>query len=167
MTSVPLSDFRVPDGQIAITLDLHGMDHPVSVQFGVDLIESGLQKTEQSLKLKPSDRRSPSVHVNLRNSIQAGLQSGADDQAVQGVGFVALWLALNHPRSSDEMRRKVSEELRKSGRAHITITSDEKKTWGFALAPAYVDLSQAMSAVRPGDDGVTIVADDPGKERLQ
>jgi hypothetical protein len=154
MNSIPLSAFRVPDGKLALTLALAGYD-PFSITVPVERLENVLHGAETLLGLSAKQRLDREAHIRVRQQIHSAMRNPPADAAEftelrQALGILAFWLTLNHPTSSGQMRRAVAEELRKSGKAHVSVTVDEKRTWAFALAPEFVDVR-----------GVTLAADFP------
>ena len=66
---------------------------------------------------------------------------------------MALWLALNHPEQGDAVRRQVSEALCRGDGAQITVASNRRRLWSFAVAGEFVDLGGVMDAMPAGLDG--------------
>lgn len=167
MNIVPISAFRVPGGMIGVTLDVHECPR-FSVALPVEAIEGALRDTEQNFKLTPKHRSDPATHVRIRNAIAEALKSlqpDKDNAMLQGIGITALWLALNHPTGGNSIRAQVAEELRRKGKAHITVSSDQRKTWAFALADQFVDMEKLMEAAPP-DRVITITTQD-GKPKTE
>ena len=91
-------------------------------------------------------------------------RSTNDDRMLESAGLTALWTALNHPQSGPEMRVRLSQTLRETGKAHITWHFGRD---GLAIAQAdrFVDL-EAIAAVAP-KNAVTMVATPDGKPGTQ
>lgn len=73
----------------------------------------------------------------------------AKAEVKQGAMLAVLWLALNHPHHAELMRRGVSTALREKGYAHISVMADRRRSWSFALAERWVDMTALLAAVPP------------------
>ncbi len=152
---VPLASFRVPPGMVGATLDLHGCE-PVTALVPADRLEDVLAGVERALGLDAADRGSTRTHCRLRGQLRAHLrraQRTRDDATLAGLGPVALWLAFNHPEQGGAVRRQVSEALRRGEGGQITVASNRRSLWGFAVAGEFVDLGGVMDAMPAGLDG--------------
>ena len=72
-----------------------------------------------------------------------------DDGAMAGIGPACLWLAFNHPQTGALMRERVSDALRREGKAHLTLTVAGERLC-LALGPQFVDAVPLMEAM-PAD----------------
>jgi hypothetical protein len=171
MSRIPLSDFKVPGGKLAITVALHGMNHPISLVFDPAVIDKLLASVEKIFKLTASDRSNPQAQARLRELTQKALEmltgeNGAPaegDRPLEGSTGPLLWLALNHYERADTIRGSVASALRRTGKACITIQSDERRTWGFAVADQFVDMAGAMALMPEGEEhrSIAIAKDEP------
>jgi hypothetical protein len=153
--SIPLSAVRAPAGELVVTAHLHGMAQPVSIVIDLAAVDDLLAEVEQTLELKTSGRRDPWVHMRLRDVARRALvmlaqrkgETERRDRAAKGTMGSLLWLALNHYERADEMRSAVASAVRRGGNACITIQSDGRRVWGFAVSDQFVDMEKAMKLV--------------------
>lgn len=147
---IPLSAFRVPKGELALTLLSHGRKS-VTVILAVADIEPWLTACEGGMGIEIGDRTSLSTHVQIRELLRQTLGGGsADSDACTAAG---LWLALNHPFGAQTVKRQVSNSLRETDRAHITLASDVRHMWSVAISERLVDPGSAMAAFPLGTNG--------------
>jgi hypothetical protein len=158
---IPLSALRVPEGKLALTLDISGLD-PISAIIAVGEIERLVAEVDR--RIRPfGSRHDVKTHVFVRRGIDQAMRHG-DDKLKEGVMLRVLWLALNHPHHGDHLRQKISQALRQDGKAHLTVTVDATKVWAFALAEKYVDMSQVLEAL-PHDEHFSLAFDKPTSEQ--
>jgi hypothetical protein len=124
-----VNDFRVPDGMVALTLDVHGIN-PVTMSVEAGKLEETLRAFDQDLRAQafgPSVNLSTETggrewaqYVRIRSLLIDGLRqvdaSGRKIEEMQGLLWCALWCAFNHPTKGNPMRRQVSEAIRKTGK---------------------------------------------------
>lgn len=91
-------------------------------------------------------RRAERTHVIVRRSVDPTMRAGGDDDK-KGTMTTLLWLALNHPHHGDRMRAGMSEALRRDGKGHLSVTVDPGRTWSFALADKFVDVTPVIAAL--------------------
>lgn len=147
LARIPLSALRVPDGKIALTLDLHGPD-PMSIVLDAVSLEGVLSLLDEEIWEAGGRRNDRRTHVILREAV--ALAMAEDDDSRMGAVTHVLWLALNHPDHADAIRAKVSDALREKGRCHLSVTVDARQNWAFAIADRWIDMSRAMAAVPDG-----------------
>jgi hypothetical protein len=155
---MPVEDFRVAVGMVGLTLDLHGVA-PVSIQVETAKLDEVLVGCERSLKLSSHTRHDVKTHVRIRRLIIQGLQqakSTGDDRAMTGIGMAGLWCALNHPTGHENIRRQVSEALRRTGKAHITMSCDALKNFAFAVGDKFVELGDVLAEAKDLKEAVTV-----------
>lgn len=156
--TIPFSAFRVPNGKIAVTLDLYGCDVFTGVIAAGDL-EDSLQAIEQVFDLSATERYDVGTHVLLRETLKESVRQ-ADQESREGCIGTGLWLMLNHPEHSNEVRVRVSRELRETGKAHLTIACDQRGMWGFSTSEKPVDLPRTMSFFPDGSAAI-FIRDEP------
>jgi hypothetical protein len=129
---VPVEDFRVPDGLLAITFDVAGAA-PTTCMIDPSRLVEALEGAAAVIQ--------QTYYQTVRGTAYGLLQAKrqGDDETLPGIGLMGVWTAFNHPKSGDAFRRGVSRRLRETGKAHIT--------WRFgpaglamAMGDAFVDL---------------------------
>jgi hypothetical protein len=153
---IPLSALRVADGKIAITLSIHDLD-PVSLLVEPQDVEKIVSGVDISVREDGGSRSSEKTHVLVRQAVDLAMHEN-DVTAQRGAMLSVLWLARNHPHHSEEVRAGMSQALRAEGRAHLSVAVDARRSWGFALASRWVDLSTLLSAIPPGQEVSACVA---------
>ena len=148
VATIPFSAFRVPNGKVAVTFDLHGCDVFTGV-ISVGDVESFLKAFEKALDLSTAKRQDVLTHVLLRRALKESIKQ-ADPELHKACTGMGLWLALNHPEHSHRVRLKVSQHLKTVGKAHLTIACDHRDMWGFSLSERPEDLPSLMSFLPDG-----------------
>jgi len=134
--NVAAEDFVAPGGTVAITIDVEGVS-PSTLMFDatkVAEIEARAKEMAAGLSYRPA------VRVFAKMFADAMRGNNKDDSELTAIGIGILWTAFNHPESGDQMRRRVSEALRKNGKAHITWHFS--MGWQFPLARGLSILSR-------------------------
>jgi len=155
---VPLAAFRVPDGKIAMTLKLHGTKC-MTATIGVGDLDLRLSRFEIGTGIDAADRASRRTYAQICELLGQYLERGedADMSTCVAAGF---WLALNHPHASATMRMQVAAFIRMHNRVQVTITSDHRRLWSFAVSerPAMPEAVMAMMPI-----GSTVYLTLPGR----
>jgi hypothetical protein len=138
-------DFRVPAGRLALTLDIEGVNpstcimDPAAVPAVLELVDREMTR----LRI-PYGSAVAGLAAEFRSARRQG-----DDGAMAGIGPACLWLAFNHPQTGALMRERVSDALRREGKAHLTLTVAGERLC-LALGPQFVDAVPLMEAM-PAD----------------
>lgn len=148
MACIPLSAFRVPDGKIAMTLMLSGMRCVTGV-IGVADLDFHLNAFEAGMELETADRANPHTHAQMRELLRQHMER-ADDADMRVCVAAAFWLALKHPHGGVTMRAQVAAFMKVQNRAQITITSDRRQLWSFAVSERPVMTEAIMAAIPVG-----------------
>ncbi len=160
-SQMPVEDFRVPHGLLAITFDVAGAAPTTSMIDPARLVEAMDRATVAAMR-QPYDQivRGTAYALLLLQAKKQG-----DDNTLQGIGLMGVWPAFNHPMFGDTFRRGVSRRLRETGKAHIT--------WRFgpaglamAIADAFVDLEPAQ-AIAPDNMRVFVEEVRDDEDRMQ
>jgi hypothetical protein len=144
-----VEDWRVPNGTVAITLDVAGCDPST---FAIDASE--LVGTME--RAAPPFSRAP-YHTAVRWIAQEFPKvRGADEGQCKAIGIAALWSALHHPTCGEKMREAVSASLRRNGRAHISWCFGPNGL-AMALAESFRDLETIAASYAASGGGVAVV----------
>ncbi len=135
--------FTAPEGTIAITFDVAGVDPSTCLIETASLVPI-LEELDATARASPYHDL---VRQTAREFVRA--KSEGDEATLRWIGMLGFWTALNHPNAPD-MRRAVAAAMRQEGRAvHLS--------WRFgpaglavALSDQFVDLER-MSAAAPPD----------------
>lgn len=143
--TIKAEDWRVPDGMVALTLDVKGHDPSTIAMPFADLTKL-LEAFESDRRVqKPAGETDLDFHRRVRHHIvdefPRAKAAGAEEE-VKSLLTAALWTAFEHPGSKD-MRKAVSQKLRKTGKAHLTAAADSEN-FIVALAEVFMDLSEAL-----------------------
>lgn len=123
MAGIPLSAVRVPDGKVAVALDLHGTAGIYTGIFEAVELTAALRNLEQALDIPAEHRQCTRSHVRLRSFSREGMIEEGEEILKASVALGA-WLALKHPENAETVGAAVSASLREMGKAHLTVTSD-------------------------------------------
>lgn len=148
MAHIPLSAFRVPDGKVAMTVRLHGT-RCMTAFIGVADWDPCRSAFEAGMEMDVADRADCRTHAQVRELLKQDMERGDDDDMAACVA-AAFWLALNHPHASATMRTQVAASMRTQNRAQITITSDHRQLWSFAVSERPVTPDAIMAATPVG-----------------
>lgn len=153
VATIPLNALRVPAGKIAVTLDMAGFD-PCSIVIAATDLERVVAGVDAMARKTIGPRRAVRTHVLMRESVVLAMRGGSSEDK-KGMLMTLLWLALNHPHHGDQLRAAMSEALRRDGKTHLSVTVDPSRTWTFALAEKFVDMTPVM-AVLPENTPVSL-----------
>jgi hypothetical protein len=132
---VPVETFRAPDGHVACTLDIAGKN-PFSVAVAIAdldwLTRSFVQHVGQD---QVNDLR---WHAKTRLALVRKFKDGQLEQAT----MAALMLALNYP--GGDPKKKVSQQIRKTNRAHLTMAINRAGLMVTAVADRFIDLDEML-----------------------
>src|SRR5262249_25751594 len=96
-------------------------------------------------------RRDLMHYAKIRSAILAALrQASCKGEDVEPMCFACLWCAFNHPQGSDVLRRGVSEALRRTGKAHITMACDAREVVAVVLSDKFVEMAEHMASAPVG-----------------
>ena len=106
----------MPDGKVALTLDVEGAKRVTSMLDARDL--EPLLAAMASL----STMRTRSYHDLVRFIVAElpGLSGGEDEAKFRALVGIGLWTALSHPAGGDRMRKEISTFVHERGSAHVT-----------------------------------------------
>jgi hypothetical protein len=159
---IPLSALRVPDGKVAVTLSIHGLD-AMSLVVDVGKVETIVADVDASVRAIGGSRTSEKSHVLVRRAVDLAMREG-DELGKQGAMLSVLWLALNHPHHAEQVRAGMSQALRERGRVHLSVTVDARQTWAFSLADRWVDMTSVLEAI-PEDQHISLAYGEPSREK--
>jgi hypothetical protein len=151
--TIPLSAVRVPQGKVAVTLDLARLPC-ITGLVDADRVDDLLQGFEESLGLSATDRSDVRTHVALRRELCSQFEAMQSEAATALIAF-GLWLTFNHPLEAQRIRTSVSRDLREKGRAQVTVTCDDRGKWGFAASERPAEQLTELLEVVP--DGAALV----------
>jgi hypothetical protein len=137
-----VEDYRVPEGHIAFTLDLAGVD-PTTFSFEAEKLSEFMAGFD---KIPSTEHSKPGNHVVVReNLIEATKRARGGEP--QELIMLSIWCTMFHPTSGEAIRDGVSQSLRETGKAHVTISMDAKKNFGCGLGEKFVDAQKLLDAV--------------------
>lgn len=147
MAQIPLAAFQVPDGKVAMTLQMHGARCMTAVIAVADL-DGLLAAFEAGMQLDVADRSDWHIHVQVRELLRqnAGWDAAGDKAEMEACVAAAFWLALNHPEGGGAVRTEVAAFMRDQNRAQVTLASDERQVWSIAVLERPVIPDAAMAA---------------------
>jgi hypothetical protein len=108
------ADVIVPEGKIAITLDIESQI-PMTFVFNADYVI----KHEAAFGPDMASKLYRDV-VGSIHKLYETARAARNRIDLEVCGLMAIWSTFNHPQSGQEMRRTVSSCLRQQGKAHIT-----------------------------------------------
>jgi hypothetical protein len=157
---IPVSEFRVAEGMVALTLDVHGVN-PITMSVEASKLDENLRAFEPTIDPTGKGRRDWSEYAQILSLVATGLRqvnaNGGNNRATEGVCWAGLWCAFNHPKMGDAMKRQVSEAIRRTGKAHITLALDARGVLGLALADKFAELTPILNAADASEPVVLAV----------
>lgn len=154
----PVNEFRVADGMVALTLDVHGIN-PVTVCVEAAKLDETLRHLDSVFDPEGKARRGWAGYARLRSYVIASLRhASANGENMDAQCLAGLWCVFNHPTGSGALRRRVSEALRQTGKAHITMACDARDAVAVALSETFVELNPLMSSA-PVGQGICVVVE--------
>jgi len=143
---IPVDDFRVPDGMVALTLDVYGINPVTLCVKAAELVQT-LNCIEEGLDDTAKARQDLTHYAKIRSALIAALRRASPNDAdMSSLCLGCLWCAFNHPEGSDVLKKRVSEALRRTGKAHITMRCDAKERVAIALCDKFVELNPLMAS---------------------
>jgi hypothetical protein len=85
-------------------------------------------------------------------------------KAMPGLELVPIWLAFRYPTGTEAVSRAVSDELRRTGSAHVTVHAGVEGGVAIAVAAGFVDLEKPLTASHKIGAGAVMV-ERPGMAR--
>ncbi len=132
---MPINLLSVPGGRIAVKVSVPARP-PVHAVLPAEKIVENLQAIEQNLGIERRNRYMAHQHAMVCASIVATVTDHIMTEEVSiGVAVAALWLAMNHPREREEMRKALGTYLRSSGRGCIALEAFADQTFSLGVAP--------------------------------
>ncbi len=138
-----VEDYRVPEGHIAFTLDLAGVD-PTTISFEAEKLSEFMAGFD---KIPSTERSKPGNHAVVRENLIEATKRARRGGEPQELIMLSIWCTMFHPTSGEAMRDGVSQSLRETGKAHVTISMDAKKNFGCGLGEKFVDAQKILDAV--------------------
>ena len=157
----PVEDYRVPNGQFGITINVAGADHPVTIILPTDKLAEVTQRAHQ---LCPPGVTFPSLVRALAEQFISALRIGGK---LDGIGIGVAMTALYHPQHGAKLRAAVSQNLRKNGRAHVTWTFDLRHGLAIAVADHFVELDNLLAKMPADAPPIAVVAPSASGPSLQ
>jgi hypothetical protein len=146
ISEIPVDEFGVPDGMVAFTLDVHDINPFTLCIEAAELIVM-LRDIEQGLDPEGKACHDLEHYAKLRSFLIATLRrANASGEDKMPPSMAVLWCVFNHPEGSDVVRRRVSEALRRTGKAHITMACDVKERVAVAVSDKFVEMTQLMAS---------------------
>jgi hypothetical protein len=151
---------------VALTLDVKGHD-PSTIAMPFADLTAILEKLQSEGQFpKPAGESDLNFHRRVRRYIVAEFpkaKASGPEANVKALLTAALWTAFEHPASKD-MRKAVSQQLRATGKAHLTAAADGEN-FIVALGEAFTDLTQALQLAQ-GQRRTVIVHKDENEPPL-
>jgi hypothetical protein len=151
---VAAEDFVVPEGIVAITMDVDGAP-PSTCLFeataAVD-IEGYVQSAMDKIPDNPGYRR----FVAVLAEVFLKARQSRDDSELEPIGCAAFWTVLNHPQMGGQARQAISAQLRRDGKTHITWRFG-KDGLGISVGERFADMEK-IAALAPKDRVFAYVA---------
>ncbi len=155
----PVERFRVPAGCIALTLDVEGV-HPSTCIMDPAELPAALERVEPALRPVPYATAVRGVAAEFRSARKTGR-----DKSLTGIGLAGMWLAFHHPEAGATMRERVSDALRREGKAHVTMAV-RAAGLVLALAPQFVE-TEGLAEALPDNASVVYAGDRGPREVMQ
>jgi hypothetical protein len=150
---VPVEDFVVPGGTVAVTFDVAGVEPWSSIIDATKVVEA----VERFQKIVGDKPYRPFIRDMGREMAKA--KRNNDTETLESSGIMGAWSAFYHPEGGQQMREAVSTMLRQTGKAHITWRYSPTNGLALALSEKFVDLEE-IAAQAPPDGVVTYNAAD-------
>jgi hypothetical protein len=141
-------DFHVPPGHVAVTLDFAPRP-PSTVAIEATKLVDVLNRLDTAFTGIPYDRVLAMFGRDFHK-----LKHG---KAMPDLELVPFWLAFRYPTGADAVKRAVSDELRRSGSAHVTIHAGVECGVAIAVAAGFVDLEKPLTASQKTGAGAVMV----------
>ncbi len=144
------SDFRVPEGTVAITFDVEGAATSTCIINSAIIAETVDKVAAAARTLSYPEI----VRLIGREFLKA--RKAGDDSTIRWIAIAGLWTVFNHPKSGDTIRKAVSERLQEHGKAHITwrLSPDGM---ALALSDQFVDDLEDIQRIVPKDSATEVV----------
>src|SRR4051794_28273273 len=154
-----VEDYRVPAGHVAVTLDFPPLA-PSPVAIKATKLVDVLNRLDLAFVGVPYG----SVLARFRRDFRR-LKHG---KVMPGLELLPFWLAFRYPTGADAVKRAISDELRRTGRAHITVHAGVECGVAIAVAAGFVDLENPLTASqKTGAAAVTVELPCMTPERFQ
>jgi hypothetical protein len=150
----PVEAFRVPDGCVALTFDVEGVAPSTCIMDPTNLSVT-LEAMDGLMRAKSYVSMVRGVAAEFRAAKRTGR-----DKSLSSLGLMGLWLAFNHPNSGEVMRERVSDALRREGKAHITMSFGAAGLC-FALGSRFMDARRLIEAAPPDMRAVYVADREP------
>jgi len=87
---------------------------------------------------------------------------------MRGLELAPFWLAMRYPAGAEAVKRAVSDELRRTGSAHITVHTGVERGVAIAVAAGFVDLEIPLTtSEKTGAGAFTVERADLPRETFQ
>jgi hypothetical protein len=140
-SQIPIEDYRVGPGRVALTFDIAGRD-PSTVSVDASSLSHVLARVETAV----AGRSYEWVLHLLAGAIEAA--DAGDVDAWSAAAFAGFWLAVHHPMAGAEMAARLSDAIAIRGSAHITMHVGRHRGIAFGLGDQFVDLEPAAASAR-------------------
>src|SRR5664279_5526176 len=130
-------DFHVRPGYVAVTVDFAPLA-PSTVMLEATKLTAVLDSLDTAFTGIPYSAVLAQFHRDFRRLKQGN--------AMPGLEAVPFWLAMRYPAGAAAVQRAVSDELRRTGRAHITVHTGVGCGVAIAVASGFVDLEVPLMA---------------------
>jgi hypothetical protein len=152
-------DFHVPAGHLAVTVDLAPMP-PSTVAIEAAKLDDVLNSLDLAFV-------GVSYHRVLA-MFSRDFRKLKHSKVMPGLALVPFWLALRYPTGAEAVKLAVSDELRRTGSAHITVHTGVECGVAIAVAAGFVDLENSlMLSKKTGAAAVTVERAGMARERFQ
>jgi hypothetical protein len=141
-------EFSVPDGMVAITLDIehHG---PSTLMLSARCLNDFVDMAAAELINR--------TYISVIREIALGfpLVRGRDEGKSEALAIMALWSVFNHPQGGRTARKAVADALRQDGKAHITWRIGSTGL-AISVAEAFFPLASVIDAQAKAGDSVVV-----------
>lgn len=144
--TMPVEEYRVPPGQIALTFDFEGYSPGTIAISGAEF--SDIVATIGNACAGWSYDKT----LSLLGGVFREWKKGRKD-AECGL-LLGYWIALNHPVSGDDTRRLIANRMANNEPIHITLFGARKRGIAIAVGDRFVDLEAHLRAAKAAGIGV-------------
>jgi hypothetical protein len=141
-------EFSVPDGMVAITLDIE-RHNPSTLMLSARFLNDFVDMAAAKLINR--------TYVSVIREIALGFPSvrGRDESKSEAMAIMALWSVFNHPQGGKTARKAVADALRQDGKAHITWRIGSTGL-AISVAEAFFPLASVIDAQAKAGDSVVV-----------
>lgn len=158
-TLTPVEEYRVPEGHIALTFDFEDYT-PSTIAIETQHFADIVAQTGKKICADWTYEKTLSV----LGDIFRAWKKGKNPDARSGL-LLGYWVALNHPRGGEKMRRLIADRMANNEPVHITLFGARKRGIAIALGERFVDLARPLQAAKnTGVQGFTWESEHPERK---